>query len=98
MFFHLINQTLLDFRVAEVFTRPIMAVTNMSLKLLIDTGSHRVLFAETDEEFIDLLYHILCFPLGTIIPLLKKQGTVGSFGNIYDSIENLSTKREQRDS
>ena len=44
LFFHLINQTLLDFRVAEVFTRSIMAVTNMSLKLLIDTESHRVLF------------------------------------------------------
>ena len=69
-----------------------MAVTNMSLKLLIDTESHRVLFAEVDKEFIDFLFHILRFPLGTIIPLLKKLGMVDSFGNIYDSgIEYLST-------
>ncbi|KAF3957790.1 hypothetical protein CMV_017228 [Castanea mollissima] len=45
--------------VAEVFSTSIMAVTNMSLKLLIDTEN--------------------------------RKRTVGSFGNIYDSIENLST-------
>ncbi|KAL0003001.1 hypothetical protein SO802_016782 [Lithocarpus litseifolius] len=72
-----------------------MAVTNMSLKLLIDTEGHKVPFVEADKEFIDFLFHILRFPLGTIIPLLKKQGTVGSFGNIYDSIENLSTTNLQ---
>ena len=33
---------------------------------------------------------ILALPVGTFIPLLKNQGTVGSFGNIYESIENLS--------
>ena len=65
-----------------------MAVTNMSLKLLIDTESQRVLFAEADKEFIDFLFHILRLPLGIIIPLLEKQGMVGSFGNIYKSIEN----------
>ena len=69
----------------------IMAVTNMRLKLLIDTENRKVLLAEADMDFIDFLFHILRLPLGTVIPLLKKQGTVGSFGNIYDSIENLST-------
>ena len=68
-----------------------MAVTNMRLKLLIDTENRKVLLAEADKDFIDFLFHILRLPLGTVIPLLKKQGTVGSFGNIYDSIENLST-------
>ncbi|XP_065622823.1 uncharacterized protein LOC112000069 [Quercus suber] len=68
-----------------------MAVTNMRLKLLIDTKNRKVLFAEADKDFVDFLFHILRLPLGTIIPLLKKQGTVGSFENIYDSIENLST-------
>ena len=63
----------------------------MSLKLLIDTESQRVLFAEADKEFIDFLFHILRLPLGIIIPLLEKQGMVGSFGNIYKSIENWSS-------
>ena len=91
LLFCLINKTFFLFRVAEVFCTSIMAVTNMSMKLLIDTENRKVLFAEADKDFIDFLFHILRLPLGTIIPLLKNQGTVGSFGSIYDSIEKLST-------
>ncbi|XP_030932886.1 uncharacterized protein LOC115958599 [Quercus lobata] len=67
-----------------------MEETNVSLKLLIDTESHRVLFAEADKNFIDFLFHILALPVGTFIALLTKQGMVGSLGNIYESIENLN--------
>ena len=63
----------------------------MRLKLLIDSESHRVLFAEAGKDFIDFLFHILALPVGTFIPLLKKQGMVGSLGSIYESIESLST-------
>ncbi|XP_075669004.1 uncharacterized protein LOC142638827 [Castanea sativa] len=68
-----------------------MEETNVRLKLLIDTESHRVLFAEAGKDFIDFLFHILALPVGTFIPLLKKQGMVGSLGSIYESIESLST-------
>ena len=37
------------------------------------------------------LFHILALPVGTIISLLKMQGTVGSFEKIYESFENLGT-------
>uniref|UniRef100_A0A7N2MDZ8 Uncharacterized protein n=1 Tax=Quercus lobata TaxID=97700 RepID=A0A7N2MDZ8_QUELO len=67
-----------------------MEETNcVSLKLLIDTESQRVLFAEAGKEFIDFLLHILALPLGTFIPLFEKQGMLGSFGNINESIDNL---------
>ena len=68
-----------------------MEETNVSLKLLIDTKSQKVLFAEADKNFIDFLFHILALPVGTFIALLTKQGMVGSLANIYESIENLST-------
>ncbi|KAL4621254.1 hypothetical protein ACB092_06G214700 [Castanea dentata] len=68
-----------------------MEETNVSLRLLIDTKSQKVLFAEADKNFIDFLFNILALPLGTFIALLTKQGMVGSLGNIYESIENLST-------
>ena len=67
-----------------------MEETNVNLKLLIDTESHRVLFAEAGNDFIDFLIHILALPVGTFIPLLKKQGMVGSLGSIYESIESFS--------
>ena len=67
-----------------------MEETNyVSLRLLIDTERERVLFAEAGKEFIDFLLSILALPLGTFIPFFEKQGMVGSFGNIYHSIDNL---------
>ena len=68
-----------------------MEETNVSLKLLIDRESQRVLFAEAGKEFIDFLFHSLALPIGTFVPLFEKQGIQGSFGNIYESIENLGS-------
>ncbi|XP_030928318.1 uncharacterized protein LOC115954567 [Quercus lobata] len=68
-----------------------MEETNVSLKLLIDRESQRVLFAEAGKEFIDFLFHSLALPIGTLVPLFEKQGIQGSFGNIYESIENLGS-------
>ncbi|KAJ0705023.1 hypothetical protein HanPI659440_Chr14g0569001 [Helianthus annuus] len=64
--------------------------TKVSLKLLIDVKSKKVLFAEASKEFVDFLFHILSLPIGTVIKLLRKNSMVGSLGNLYDSIENLS--------
>ncbi|KAF3957789.1 hypothetical protein CMV_017227 [Castanea mollissima] len=67
------------------------AVTSkVSLKLMIDTESRRVLYAEAGKDFVDFLFYILALPAGTFITLLNQE-MVGSLGNIYDSIENLST-------
>ena len=68
-----------------------MEETNVSLKLVIDRDSQRVLFAEAGKEFIDFLFQILALPVGTFIPLFEKQGMQGSFGNIFESIENLGS-------
>jgi hypothetical protein len=65
-------------------------VTKVSLKLIINTESRRVLYAEAGKEFVDFLFYILALPVGTFIPLLNEE-MVGSLGNIYDSIANLST-------
>ncbi|CAI9097752.1 OLC1v1034234C1 [Oldenlandia corymbosa var. corymbosa] len=61
----------------------------LSLKLLIDTASNRVLFAEAGKDAVDVLFHMLTLPMGTVIRLLSKQQMVGSLGNLYESIENL---------
>ncbi|KAF3969298.1 hypothetical protein ACB098_06G166500 [Castanea mollissima] len=66
------------------------AANKVSLKLMIDTESCRVLYAEAGKEFVDFLLNILTLPIGTFIPLLNRE-MVGGLGNIYESIENLST-------
>ncbi|KAG8369631.1 hypothetical protein BUALT_Bualt14G0033700 [Buddleja alternifolia] len=63
----------------------------LTLKLLIDTKGKRVIFAETDKDCVDFLFHILSLPVATVISLLKKQqGIMGSLANLYESIENLN--------
>ncbi|CAN1269403.1 hypothetical protein LINPERPRIM_LOCUS13569 [Linum perenne] len=68
-----------------------MATTSkVTLKLLIDTNTKKVLFAEAGKEFVDFLFTLLSLPLGTVIKLLSKNKMVGCLGNLYQSIEDLS--------
>lgn len=63
--------------------------TTVSMKLLIDSKRQKVLFAEAGKDFVDFLFTLLSMPLGTVIKLLSKEHMVGSFGNLYKSVENL---------
>ncbi|XP_027184947.1 uncharacterized protein LOC113783109 [Coffea eugenioides] len=66
------------------------AASSVSLKLLIDTKSCKVLFAEANKITVDFLFHVLSLPVGTVIRLLGKQGMVGCVANLYESIESLN--------
>ncbi|KAB2063644.1 hypothetical protein E1A91_A10G233400v1 [Gossypium mustelinum] len=67
-----------------------MAANTITLKLLVDSTSQRVLFAESGKEFVDFMFNILSLPVGTVIRLLTKEQMVGSLGNLYDSLENMN--------
>ncbi|GAB4857135.1 hypothetical protein Ancab_015046 [Ancistrocladus abbreviatus] len=43
-----------------------------SVKLLIDTKTNKVLFAEGGKGFIDFLFYILSLPIGAVVRLLNK--------------------------
>ncbi|KAI3748696.1 hypothetical protein L6452_11958 [Arctium lappa] len=66
------------------------ASSKISLKLLVDKKAQKVIFAEANKEFVDFLFQILSLPVGTVIKLLKKYSMVGSLGNLYNNIENIS--------
>jgi len=66
------------------------ATTKVTLKLLIDTRNEKVLFAEASKNVIDFLFNLLRLPVGTVVKLLTKNGMVGSLGNLYHSVENMS--------
>ncbi|KAG6629216.1 uncharacterized protein LOC122294729 [Carya illinoinensis] len=66
--------------------------TIISLKLLVDKSSNKVVFAETGKEFVDFLFGLLQVPLGSIIALLRDYYLAagpGSLGRVHESIENL---------
>jgi hypothetical protein len=75
-----------------------MATTKVSLKLFIDKKNRRVLFAQSDKEFVDFLFSIFTLPVGTVTRLLKEGGgMVGCLPSLYQSIENLSVTHIQPD-
>lgn len=66
-------------------------MATLSLKLLIDNNTNKVLFAEAGKEFVDFLFGCLQVPVGSIMGLLSKHDLVGlgSLSRVYESIENL---------
>lgn len=61
----------------------------ISLRLLVDRNSNRVIIAEAGKEFVDFLFHLISIPVGTVVKHLSKRKMVGSLGNIYGSIEAM---------
>jgi hypothetical protein len=60
--------------------------STIEVKLFVDTEKRKVLFAESDKEFVG----VLTIPLGTIVRLLGKQSKIGCLDEIYKSVEDLS--------
>jgi hypothetical protein len=55
-------------------------------QLFIDKEKQKVLFAESDKEFVDVLFSFLTLPLGSIVRLLGKQSGVGCPDEVYKSV------------
>ncbi|WJZ88121.1 hypothetical protein VitviT2T_007451 [Vitis vinifera] len=49
----------------------------ISLKIAIDKEKNQVLFAESDIDFVDVLFSFLTLPMGTILRLADKKSGVG---------------------
>lgn len=63
--------------------------TKVKLKLMIDKPANKVLFAEAEKDFVDILFNLLYMPFGSVIRLLRNAGMVGCTGNPCQSLENL---------
>ncbi|XP_052185952.1 uncharacterized protein LOC127797262 [Diospyros lotus] len=61
-----------------------------SLKLLVDTTTDKVVFAEAGKDFVDFLFGLLQLPLGGILAALSGQAVSGSTIKIYKSVQNLA--------
>ena len=68
---------------------------SISLKVLVDKKMNRVIYAESDEDFVDILFSFLTTPIGTIVRLTSNQSPtlrMGSLNNLYTSVENIGAK------
>lgn len=71
----------------------------VSLKLLVNKVTNKVLFAEAGKDFVDVLCSFLTLPLGTIARLLQKSSntelqmpTVGCLNSLYQSVADLNKR------
>ncbi|MCD7463264.1 hypothetical protein HAX54_050231 [Datura stramonium] len=65
----------------------------IKLKVMIDKTRNRVIFAESDHEFIDTLFSFLTLPLGTVLRLLEKDMVqLGSISRVYASVYSLEPR------
>ena len=62
------------------------ATPEMNLKLLINTQDNKVVFAEAEKHFIDLLFNLLTLPIGTIVGFLPKEVCLGG---LHKSVKKL---------
>ncbi|WVZ86938.1 hypothetical protein U9M48_033649 [Paspalum notatum var. saurae] len=63
----------------------------IDVKLFVDKAKGKVLCAESDKEFVDVLFSFLTMPLGTIVRLMDKQSQMGCLHELCKSVEDLST-------
>ncbi|XP_059306479.1 uncharacterized protein LOC132057911 [Lycium ferocissimum] len=72
--------------------------SRIPLKLLVDDKKNKVIAAEANRDFVDILFSFLTFPIGTIIrltnshPMSKTSPIFTCMNNLYHSVENLSVK------
>ncbi|KAJ0085028.1 hypothetical protein Patl1_31191 [Pistacia atlantica] len=70
-------------------------VKPISLKALVDNVREKIIFVESNEEFIDFLSSFLTMPMGTIIRLIRNRPPtmrIGCMNNLYECIENLDVQ------
>ncbi|EXB30493.1 hypothetical protein L484_006043 [Morus notabilis] len=70
----------------------------ISLKVLVDKEKNRVIFAECDNDFVDILFSFLTNPMGTIIRLASKHSLsarIGCMNNLYTSVESIDVQHFQ---
>lgn len=65
----------------------------VSLKLLVNKKTNKVILAEAGKDFVDVLFSFLTMPLGTIARLVQKSDMgsvgVGCLSSLYGSVTNL---------
>lgn len=65
---------------------------SISLKAVVDEKRNKVIFVESEDEFVDVLFSFLTMPLGTIIRLAQERSMplkMGCVNNLYESVKNM---------
>ncbi|XP_071729830.1 uncharacterized protein [Rutidosis leptorrhynchoides] len=64
-----------------------------SLKMLVAKEENKVIMAESDKDFIEVLFSFMLMPIASVVRNTRKwlRGDIGCLNNLYGSVENLKT-------
>ncbi|KAL9164824.1 hypothetical protein ABFS82_06G129100 [Erythranthe guttata] len=62
------------------------ATKKMNLRLVVKKSNNKLLFAQGDDDFVDLLFSFLTIPLGGVECLLGSNSCLKSIDNLYKSV------------
>ncbi|CAL8160686.1 unnamed protein product [Prunus armeniaca] len=71
------------------------SVSTISLKALVEKRSNKVIFIESDNDFVDVLFSFLTIPMGTIIRLACTRSVpleIGCMKNLYARVEHADAR------
>ncbi|XP_027908104.1 uncharacterized protein LOC114167268 [Vigna unguiculata] len=71
-------------------TGPIHSKGHVKIKVMVRKSENKILFAEVDAGFVDLLASFLTTPIGSIVKLMKGNLCLGSIRNLYKSVKHLN--------
>ena len=78
-------------------TTSVEQVDKITLKVMVDKKWNKVLYADAEKNFVDVLLSFLTLPLGTISRLVSKESNIeamkfGSISSLYQSVQDLDGK------
>ncbi|OMO90569.1 hypothetical protein COLO4_19076 [Corchorus olitorius] len=72
-----------------------MENNNISLKAVVDKSNNRVVFVESNEKFVDIVFSFLTMPMGSVVRLTRNRppaASIGCMNNLYNSVEILDKR------
>ncbi|CAL1393445.1 unnamed protein product [Linum trigynum] len=61
----------------------------MKLKLIVDKKRNKVIYAEAQKDFVDLLIYLLSLPLSAVVKYLDSTTVPGSIGKLHRSVDSI---------
>ncbi|KAG8387033.1 hypothetical protein BUALT_Bualt03G0211000 [Buddleja alternifolia] len=62
----------------------------MIMKVMIQKSTNKLLFAQSEDDFIDFIFSFLTIPLGAVVHLLDGNTCLKNIDNLYRSIVNIN--------
>ncbi|KAF6161014.1 hypothetical protein GIB67_007655 [Kingdonia uniflora] len=69
---------------------------HIMIKLAISKAQNKIMYAEAGEGFVDFMFSLLTFPLGSVVKLLDQSPSLRCISNLYKTAEGTALAKHVR--